>query len=113
MQYENCSWALDVLACPRCMGRMRILAAIHHPDATRKILECVSLPSRAPPVAPAAFNQPTQPDGYATVSSTPGGMERRMWFLRHWSYMQRIWRLCFRMLPIAALRRRTDHDQFP
>ena len=34
-------------------GRMRILAAIHPPDTTRKILEHLGLPSRAPPIAPA------------------------------------------------------------
>ena len=49
-------WELDVLECPRCFGRMRILAAIHPPDATRRILECLGLPSRAPPVARAASN---------------------------------------------------------
>ena len=43
-------WALDVLECPRCQGRMRIVAAIHPPDATRKILNCLGLPSRTPPV---------------------------------------------------------------
>jgi len=32
---------------------MRILAAIHPPDTTRAILECLGLPSRAPPIAPA------------------------------------------------------------
>jgi len=32
---------------------MKILAAIHPPDATRKILECLGLPTRAPPLAPA------------------------------------------------------------
>ena len=57
-------WALDVLECPRCIGRMRVLAAIHHPDATRKILQCVGLPSRAPPIAPAASNHPAQPDWF-------------------------------------------------
>jgi hypothetical protein len=49
-------WALDVLECPRCLGRMRILAAIHPLDATRKILECLGLPSRAPPLAPAVID---------------------------------------------------------
>jgi hypothetical protein len=44
-------FALDVLECPRCFGRMRILAAIHSPDAARKILDCLGLPSRAPPLA--------------------------------------------------------------
>jgi len=43
----------DVLECPRCHGRLRILAAIHPPDATRKILDWLGLPSRAPPLAPA------------------------------------------------------------
>ena len=44
-------WGLDVLKCPRCHGPMRLLAAIHPPDATRRILECLGLPSRAPPIA--------------------------------------------------------------
>ena len=35
-------------------GRMRILAAIHPPEAIRKILDCLSLPPRAPPIAEAA-----------------------------------------------------------
>jgi hypothetical protein len=43
-------WALDVLECSRCHNRMRILAMIHSPDATRKILDCLGLPARAPPV---------------------------------------------------------------
>jgi hypothetical protein len=44
----------DVLDCPRCHGRLRILAAIHPPEATRKILDWLALPSRAPPLTPAA-----------------------------------------------------------
>ncbi len=30
---------------------MRLLAAIHPPDATQSILECLDLPPRAPPLA--------------------------------------------------------------
>jgi hypothetical protein len=30
---------------------MRLLAAIHPPDATQAILECLELPARAPPAA--------------------------------------------------------------
>jgi hypothetical protein len=45
-------FAVDVLECPRCGGRMRVLAAIHPPDATRAILECLGLNSRAPPTNP-------------------------------------------------------------
>ena len=55
-------WALDVLECPRCQGHMRVLAAIHPPDATQKILDCLGLPSRAPPVNPAV--QPSETDWF-------------------------------------------------
>jgi len=51
MQYENRSFACDVLACDRCGGRMRIIAAIQAPDAIRRILDCLGLPSRSPPMA--------------------------------------------------------------
>jgi hypothetical protein len=60
-QPRNYSWAqlmtrvfaLDVLACPRCGARMRILCAINPPDAIRKILACLGFSTRASPVAPA------------------------------------------------------------
>lgn len=58
---HNYSWAqlmkrvfaIDVLQCDRCGGVMRIIAAIQPPDTTRKILDCLGLPSRAPPLASA------------------------------------------------------------
>jgi len=58
---SNYSWAqlmrrvfaIDVLQCDQCGGVMRLIAAIHSPEATRKILDCLGLPSRAPPMAPA------------------------------------------------------------
>ncbi len=61
---RNYSWAelmrrvfeVDVLECPACQGPMRVLAAIHPPEATRAILECLGLPSRAPPVSPAELD---------------------------------------------------------
>jgi len=46
-------FAIDILECPRCGSRTRILVAIHPPDTTRAILECLALPSRAPPAAAA------------------------------------------------------------
>jgi hypothetical protein len=46
-------FALDVLECPGCGGRMRILAAIHPPENARAILACLGLPERAPPIAAA------------------------------------------------------------
>ena len=67
---RNYSWAdlmrrvfeVDVLECPVCEGPMRILAAIHPPDTTRAILDCLGLPSRAPPVSP---SEPESLTGFA------------------------------------------------
>jgi hypothetical protein len=61
---RNYSWAelmrrvfeVDVLECPACQGPMRVLAAIHPPEATRAILDCLGIPSRAPPVSPAELD---------------------------------------------------------
>ena len=50
-------FAVDVLECPRCGGRMRLLAAIQPPDAAQAILECFELPTRAPPIAAAVQGQ--------------------------------------------------------
>jgi len=55
-------FALDVLECPRCGSRMRILAAIEDPVVARKILDSLGLPSRPPPVAPARNLNPTLPN---------------------------------------------------
>ena len=57
---RNYSWAellkrvfeIDVLECPRCGSRMRILCAVNPPEAIRKILDCLGLPSRPPPISP-------------------------------------------------------------
>jgi len=38
---------------------MRILAAIDQPDVIRRILDCLGLSSRAPPLAPAPPLEPT------------------------------------------------------
>jgi hypothetical protein len=57
-------FALDVLECAHCGGRLRILAAIHPPRTTGVILEHLGLPSRAPPVADArADDDPSDYDG--------------------------------------------------
>jgi hypothetical protein len=55
---------VDVLQCERCGGRMKIIAAIHPPDTTERILECLGLPSRAPPLAPAVFEYNCQMDSF-------------------------------------------------
>ena len=38
----------DALTCPKCNGRMKILAAITKPDAIRKLLDHLGIPSEAP-----------------------------------------------------------------
>lgn len=45
-------FAVDVLECPTCHGKMKILATIHPPKATTAILESLGLSSRPPPLAP-------------------------------------------------------------
>ncbi len=69
---RNYTWAelmkrvflVDVLQCEHCGGRMKILAAIRPPTATEKILECLGLPSRAPPLARASSDYDCQPDAF-------------------------------------------------
>jgi hypothetical protein len=45
-------FATDALRYPRCGSRMRPVATIRSPAAVTAILECLDLPTRAPPVAP-------------------------------------------------------------
>ena len=55
-----CSWpdllrhtfAVDVLACPRCGGRMRVVATIEDPVVIRKILTHLGLPTEVPAPRP-------------------------------------------------------------
>ncbi|HIF23323.1 MAG TPA: hypothetical protein EYQ27_15815 [Gemmatimonadetes bacterium] len=49
---------IDALRCPRCGSTMRLIAAIEDPTVARKILECLMLPARAPPLASAAADTP-------------------------------------------------------
>jgi hypothetical protein len=50
-----CILDYDVLKCGRCGGRMRILCAINPPAAIKKILDCLGLPSKPPPIFPAVL----------------------------------------------------------
>jgi len=45
-------------ALPRCGATLRILAAIEDPAIARRLFECMGLPARAPPVAPAPSSDP-------------------------------------------------------
>ena len=59
-QPSNRSWAdlvqrslgFDVLACPRCTGRLRLVALIHNPAVVHRILHHLGLPETPPAVRP-------------------------------------------------------------
>ena len=44
---------LDVLSCPRCGGRLRLIAVLEASDTTARILRHLHLPTEVPPPAPA------------------------------------------------------------
>ena len=43
-------FAIDVLECPRCQGRLEIVAFIAEPTVARRILDHLGLASQAPPI---------------------------------------------------------------
>jgi len=59
---------VDALACPKCGGRMRILSAITDPIVAARILRCLALPARAPPLATA--REKVGPRDFAGESSS-------------------------------------------
>jgi hypothetical protein len=44
-------FALDVLECPRCAGRLEVVAYIAEPTVARRILDHLGLASQGPPLA--------------------------------------------------------------
>ena len=56
---------VDALRCPRCGSTMRLIAAIEDPAVAERILECLKLPARAPPLgsATADLEGPEQAEG--------------------------------------------------
>jgi len=51
-------FAVDVLDCPRCHGRLELIAFISAPDVARRILDHLELDSQGPPIAPALSEKP-------------------------------------------------------
>ena len=47
-------FAVDVLACPRCAGRLEVIAFITQPEVAKQILDHLGLASQGPPVRKAA-----------------------------------------------------------
>jgi hypothetical protein len=53
VQYENRSFGIDVLACPRCGGRLRLIALIEEAAVIDRILRHLGLPTETPAPRPA------------------------------------------------------------
>jgi hypothetical protein len=47
-------FAIDVLACPNCQGRLQVIAYISQPAVAKQILDHLGLESQAPPLKKAA-----------------------------------------------------------
>jgi hypothetical protein len=64
---------IDGLRCPRCGSTLRLIAAIEDPAVARKILECLGLPARAPPLEPASLDEggPSDQEGAYEFDQTP------------------------------------------
>ena len=60
---------VDALACPKCGGRMRVLSAITDPTVAGRILRCLALPARAPPLATAREKVGGSPDSVGESAS--------------------------------------------
>lgn len=52
MQYERWTFEIDILACPDCGGRLRLLATIEDAEVIAKILRHLNLPVEAPRPSP-------------------------------------------------------------
>jgi hypothetical protein len=47
------TFGFDVLACPRCGGRLRLIALIEHASVVQRILGRLGLPTEVPELRPA------------------------------------------------------------
>ena len=69
MTHDQCG--IDVLDCPRCGGRLRLLAVIEHARIVERILRHVGLPTDRPEPRPARA-PPRHVDDFACqLSATP------------------------------------------
>ena len=54
------TFEIDVLACPGCGGRLRLLATIEDPEVVRKILSHLGLPAECAEAFPARSPMPVE-----------------------------------------------------
>ena len=55
-------FATDVLECPRCRGRRKLIAVITDPPVIAAFLASLGLPTRAPPLGPVREENPGAAD---------------------------------------------------
>ena len=77
MQYEACPFEVEALRCPRCTSTMRLIAGIEDTAVAERILECLKLPARAPPLgrATAEPEEPERSAGDWSFDQTPAHEE--------------------------------------
>ena len=56
------AWRVDALECPRCGGRMGLIAVILDPTGAAKIVRHLGLGTRAPPAACRVAPDPAEVD---------------------------------------------------
>ena len=60
------SFRFDVLACPRCSGRLRLIALNHQPSIIERILRHLGLPAEVSVMRPARV-----PPGWSESDAAP------------------------------------------
>ncbi len=71
------AFELDVLACPRCGGRMRLIATIEDPRLIRRILAHLELPPEGPTACPARPPPPGRSaDLFSDMPASPVRIQR-------------------------------------
>jgi hypothetical protein len=73
------AFAIDVLACPQCGGRLRLIATLHDPVVIRKLLAHLGMarsgpPNPGPAPGPAASRHDRIPGAAVAVVTVPGGV---------------------------------------
>ncbi len=61
----------DVLACPHCGGRLRVIATIHDPASIRKILDHLGVDGSVPPLQPSRAPPPGEQEELDLVDEFP------------------------------------------
>ena len=72
------TFGLDVLCCPKCGGRMKIIAVVLDPIEVQRLCDSLGEPAQAPPIKPSRYQAQTQWDfdGGPGVGTDPPAPEQ-------------------------------------